>query len=118
MTPETNNTAPASKGFPFVTVGATLAVLFVFLFLTWLAAHRPNPLEAPKPETSEKQEEPKLDAAAKLDEVNARNEAALNGVGAKMPLRDAHGRLLSKLKTPNDKMPFPTPEPPVATPKK
>ena len=114
----TNATPPEKPGFPFVTVGATLAVLFVFLFLTWLAAHRPNPLETPKPETSEKQEEPKLDAAARLDEVKARNQAALDGVGAKMSLRDAHGQLMSKLKGPNDKLPFPTPEPPAAVPPK
>ena len=119
MTPDPNNaSSPEPRGFPFVTVAATLATLFAFLFLTWLAAHRPNPLEAPKPETSEKQEEPKPDAAAKLDEVKARNQGALDGVGARMPLRDAHGRLMSKLKGPNDKLPCPTPEPPTAAPPK
>jgi hypothetical protein len=119
MTPDTNNATPHEpRGFPFVTVAATLATLLVFVFLTWLAAHRPNPLETPKPEASEKQEEPKPDAAARLDEVKARNQAALDGVGAKMSLRDAHGQLMSKLKGPNDKLPFPTPEPPAPAPPK
>ena len=119
MTPDTNNASPEPRGFPFVTAVATLVMLFAFLFLTWYVANRPNPLEAPKPEAAEKQdEEPKLDPAAKLDEVQKRNQGALDGVGAKMPLRDAHGRLMSKLKGPNDKLPFPTPEPPTAAPKK
>jgi hypothetical protein len=109
------NTDPANapqpaQGFPFVTVAATLGILFVFLGLMWLATRKENPLEAPKPETTGGETEPKLDAAAKLDEVKARNQAALDGVGAKMSLRDAHGKLLATLKGPNDKLPFPTPE--------
>ena len=46
-----------------------------------------------------------------FDEIKARNEAALNGVGAKMPREEARGKLLATLKTPNDKLPFPTPQP-------
>ncbi len=114
--PEPANTPPEPpKGFPFITVAATLGVLFAFLFLVWLAGHRENPLAEPKPETTDSKEEPKLDAAAKLDEVKARNEAALAGVGAKMSRDEAHGKLLGTLKGPNDKLPFPTPEPPVVT---
>jgi hypothetical protein len=101
--------------FPVVTVVATLGVLFAFLGLMWLATQKGNPLEQPKPEATDAKDEPKLDAGAKADEVKARNQAALDGVGAKMPLRDAHGALLGKLKSPNDKLPFPTPEP-VVTP--
>jgi hypothetical protein len=113
-TPEPATPPPeAPKGFPFVTVLATLGVLFAFVFLIWLAAHKENPLAEPKPETTDAKEEPKLDAAAKLDEVKARNEAALAGVGAKMSRDEAHGKLMATLKGPNDKLPFPTPEPPV-----
>ncbi|MBM3980119.1 MAG: hypothetical protein FJ304_07510 [Planctomycetes bacterium] len=110
MTP----TEPAPKGFPFVTVFAAVGVLFVFLGLMWLATQKQNPLEQPKPETADtKAAEPKPDAAAKLDEVKARNAAALDGVGAQMSLAEAHGKLMGTLKGPNDKLPFPKPEAPV-----
>jgi hypothetical protein len=110
------NSEPASalektQRFPFVTVVVTIAILFAFLGLMWLATRKGNPLEEPKPEAADATTEPKLDAGAKLDEVKARNRAALDGVGAKMPLRDAHGKLLGTLKGPNDTLPFPTPEP-------
>ncbi len=94
--------------FPFVTVGAAAGVLFAFLFLMWFVTTIPN---APDASKTDAKGEPKPDAAAKLDEVKARNEAALNGVGAKMPRDKARGDLLGTLKGPNDKMPFPTPEP-------
>jgi hypothetical protein len=113
---EPATTPPEPQRFPFVTAIATLGVLFVFLGLVWLAAHRENPLAVPKPETTDAKEEPKLDAAAKLKEVKARNAAALAGVGAKMSRDEAHGKLLATLKGPNDKLPFPTPEPPVPAP--
>ena len=109
-----SNANPEQQGFPFVTVGATLGVLFVFLGLMWVAARKESPLDAPKPDAADAKGEPKVDAAARLDEVKARNEAALNGVGAKMSRDDARGKLLGALKRPNDKLPFPTPEPPVA----
>lgn len=116
MTPDTDNANPPpdAQRFPFVTVGATLGVLFVFLGLIWVAARKESPLDAPKPDGIDAKGEPKIDAGAKLDEVKARNEAALNGVGAKMSRDEARGKLLGALKGPNDKLPFPTPEPPVA----
>ena len=114
MTPDTDNPPSDAQRFPFVTVGATLGVLFVFLGLMWVAARKESPLDAPKPDALDAKGEPKLDAAAKLDEVKARNEAALNGVGAKMSRDEARGKLLGALKGPNDKLPFPTPEPPEA----
>ncbi len=95
------------KRFPFITVGATLCVLFVFLFLMWFVAARGSLLESPKPDAKAEQ---KVDAAAKLDELNARNENALKGVGAKMSHNEARAKLLGQLKSPNDKLPFPTPE--------
>jgi hypothetical protein len=97
--------------FPFLTVIVSLALLFLFLGLMWVAAREGNPLEPPKPEAADAKDEPKLDAKAKLDEVRARNRAALDGVGAKMSIDDAHNKLRAVLKGPNDKMPFPTPEP-------
>lgn len=115
MTPAPNSAMPTEKQrFPFVTVLAAGAVLFVFLGLMWLATQKQNPLEHPKPDAADaKATEPKPDAATKLDEVKARNAAALDGVGAKMSLPEAHGKLLGTLKGPNDKLPFPIQEPPV-----
>lgn len=104
---ESANATPRA-GFPFITVGAAAGVLFAFLFLTWFVRNHENVLDTPKPEAKG---EPKPDAAAKLDEVKARNEAALNGVGAKMSRDKARGELLGTLKGPNDVLPFPTPEP-------
>lgn len=95
---------PERRGFPFITALAAVATLFVFLGLMVLAYRSPNYLDDTKTE-------PKADPAAKLDEVKARNEAALKGVGAKMSLDEAHGKLSSGLKGPNDKLPFPIPEP-------
>jgi hypothetical protein len=110
------NPTPGPASFPFFTVVAALGGLFLFLGLMWFVAREENPLEAPKPQPAEAKSEPKLDAGAKLDEVKARNQAALDGVGAKMSQRDAHGQLMTGLKGPNDKMPFPTPEPPAPAP--
>lgn len=107
---DNTNSPPQPQTFPFITAGLAFIVLFVFLGLMWLATRKENPLEPP---TADLKVEPKVDAAAKLDEVKARNQAALEGVGAKMSIRDAHGKLLGTLKGPNDKMPFPAPEPPV-----
>jgi hypothetical protein len=112
-TPDNNAPTPQPPGFPFVTVGATLATLFVFLFLMWVAARKESPLETPKLDAGEVKAPP-----ATFDEVKARNEAALNGVGAKMPREEARAKLLATLKTPNDKLPFPTPEPPTPAPPK
>ena len=113
------STEPAAnepKGFPFVTVGASLGVLFAFLALTAIAYRSPSALD-PAPDGA-RATEPTPDAAAKLSEVRARNEGALNGVGAKMPLREAHGKLLGTLKGPTDALPFPTPEAPLPPPAK
>lgn len=108
----TDTATPPPQRFPFVTAALAAGVLFVFLGLMWLAAQKENPLEPPS--AADAKAEPKPDAAAKLDEVRGRNQAALDGVGAKMSLREAHGKLLGTLKGPNDTLPFPTPEPPVA----
>lgn len=102
--------SPGTPRFPFVTVGAALGVLFAFLFLMWFVTARENLAEAQRAADVQK-DQPKPDAATKLDEVKARNEAALNGVGAQMSRDEARGKLLSKLKGPNDRMPFPMPEP-------
>lgn len=93
-----------------MTVCAALGVLFAFLFLMWFVTMRENAAEAQRAADAQKGD-PKPDAATKLDEVKARNEAALNGVGAQMSRDEARGKLLSKLKGPNDQMPFPMPEP-------
>lgn len=103
----TEPAADAPKGFPFVTAGAALGVLFAFLALTMIAYRSPSALD---PAPGAKTGEPQIDAAAKMSEIRARNEGALNGVGAKMPLREAHGKLLGALKGPTDALPFPKPE--------
>lgn len=105
------------KPFPFITVLATLVTLFAFLGLMVLAYNSPNYL-------GETKVEPKVDPAAKLDEVRARNQAALDGnsgSGAKMSVSAATSELLGKLKSEKDTLPFPKPEPPaqpVPEPKK
>ncbi|WP_439623476.1 hypothetical protein [Gemmata sp.] len=118
MAAGTNNDAapqPRDRGFPFVTVAATLATLFVFLGLMVLAYKSPNYLDGTRPE-------PKPDQEARLREVRARNDAVLAGSGAKMSVPAATGELLGKLKSEKDRLPFPAPEPPqpaaAADPKK
>jgi hypothetical protein len=99
------------RGFPFVTVLATFITLFAFLGLVVLAYNSPNYL-------GETKAEPKVDPAAKLSEVKARNQAALDGgSGAKMSVSEATTRLLTNLKTEKDTLPFPTQEPPQPEPK-
>lgn len=102
----TNNDprAPEAKGFPFVTVAASLATFFVFLGLTVLAYNSPNYL-------GETKTEPKADPATKLAEVKAKNQALLDGAGAKMPVSAATADLLGKLHSEKDRLPFPAPEP-------
>ncbi len=109
MSDTTPPAADRPPRFPFVTVGAALGVLFAFLFLMWLVTTRERAADAQR--AADPAAEPKPDAATKLDEVKARNEAALNGVGAKMSRAEARGKLLTGLKGPNDTMPFPVPEP-------
>ncbi len=98
-------------GFPFITVGATLATLFAFLALMLLAYNSPNYLDEKKDET-----EPKPDAATRLSEVRAKNQAILDGNGAKMSVGVATAELLGKLKSEKDHLPFPMPEPPAPPP--
>jgi hypothetical protein len=60
--------------------------------------------------------EPKVDPATKLDEVREKNQAVLDGKpgsGGRMSVSEATERLLDKLKSEKDTMPFPAPEPPV-----
>jgi hypothetical protein len=111
------NTEPEAKGFPYLTVIATLATLFLFLGLMVIAYNSPNYLSDTKPA------EPKADPAAKLSEVKAKNQAILDGnpsAGAKMSVGEATAKLLSTLKSEKDTLPFPTPEPapPAPEPKK
>lgn len=106
--------APEAKGFPFVTVVASFATFFVFLGLMVLAYNSPNYL-------SETKAEPKVDPAARLGDVKARNQALLDGGGgAKMSVPAATAELLGRLRSEKDRLPFPAPEPaaPPADPKK
>jgi hypothetical protein len=108
----TNNEEAATKGFPYITVVATLITLFAFLGLVVLAYNSPNYLGDTKVE-------PKIDPAVRLEEVRAKNQAALEGAagsGGKMPVSEATARLLGTLKSDKDTLPFPTPEPPAPPP--
>src|SRR5690242_8310281 len=100
---------PETRRFPFVTVLATLATLFLFVGLMVIAYRSPNYLAEPtKPEG-----EPKLDPATKIAEVRAKNQAILDGnpaTGTKMSVRHATAELLGKLKNEKDTLPFPMPE--------
>lgn len=105
----TTETEPETRGFPFITVIATLLTLFAFLGLMILAYNSPNYL-------GETKVEPKIDPAAKLNDVRARNQAVLDGnpgSGGKMSASEATSRLLTTLKSEKDTLPFPMPEPPV-----
>src|SRR5262245_21999885 len=113
--PNTNDAHdPEPKGFPFVTAALTLATLFVFLGLMVLAYRSPNYLDEKKDPA-----EPKPDPAAKLAEIRAKNQAALEGAGAKMSVSAATAELLDRAKK-DGKLPFPVEPPPVpgADPKK
>ncbi|MBA4066108.1 MAG: hypothetical protein C0501_20795 [Isosphaera sp.] len=95
--------APAARGFPFLTAGAALAILFAFVGLVVWAYNSPNPLGGPKAE-------PAPDPAAKLAEVKARNRALLDGAGAKMSADAAAAELRARAKA-DGRLPFPIPEP-------
>src|SRR4051812_30070943 len=86
-----NTSPPTPQGvsFPFWTVAAAFVTFFMFLGLMWLAYHSSSPLAAPPAPPADTKAEPKVDPAVKLDEVKARNQAALDGVGAKMSVREA-----------------------------
>jgi hypothetical protein len=105
---QNGDAAERKRGFPFLTAGATLVTLFAFLFLTWLAYREGSPLGPPTP-TAPASGEAK--SAPDAEEIKARNEAALGGVGAKMSRDQAHGELLKTLKAPDDRLPFPAPQP-------
>lgn len=107
-------TPPEAKGFPFLTVAASLATFFVFLGLMVLAYNSPNYL------SETKTTEPKADPATKLGEIKAKNQALLDGQnGAKMSVSAATAELLGKLHSEKDRLPFPAPEPALpAEPKK
>jgi hypothetical protein len=111
MATSPNDDTQQRPGFPFLTVAATLVTLFAFVGLMWLAYREKDPLGPPTP-TAPAPEGSDAKAAPNLEEIKARNEAALGGVGAKMPREEARAKLLGKLKGPNDKLPFPAPEPP------
>jgi hypothetical protein len=108
--PSPNAPLPEPKGFPFVTVLATFATLFLFVALIAVAYNSPNYLSDPAKPAAE----PKADPATKLGEVRAKNQAILDGnpaTGTKMSVRAATAELLGKLKNGKDTLPFPTPEP-------
>ena len=110
-TSASNASEPQARGFPFVTVLATLATLFLFVGLMVIAYRSPNYLAEPAKPAGE----PKPDPAAKLAEVRAKNQAILDGnpaTGTKMSVRHATAELLGKLKSEKDTLPFPMPEPP------
>ena len=113
----TRNTEP--KGFPFLTVLATVATLFLFVALMLVAYQSPNYLNEAAPPA-----EPKPDPAAQLSEVRSKNQAILEGnptTGTKMSMKAAAVELLGKLKSQKDTLPFPMPElaqPPAPEPKK
>jgi hypothetical protein len=111
-TPEAQPPEEAT-GFPFVTAALTLATLFVFLGLIVLAYNSPNYLDEKKDAA-----EPKADPAVRLAEIRAKNQAALEGAGAKMSVSAATAELLDRAKK-DGKLPFPVEPPqPTAEPKK
>jgi hypothetical protein len=105
-----NAPLPEPKGFPFVTVLATFATLFLFVTLMVVAYRSPNYLSDP----AKLDAEPKADPATKLNEIRSKNQAILDGnptTGTKMSVRAATAELLGKLKSEKDTLPFPMPEP-------
>jgi hypothetical protein len=109
-------TPTESSGFPFATVLATLLALFTFLGLGILAYRSPNYLDPPKPTTADDPTaEPKPDPETRLRELQAKNQAILDGkpgTGVKMSVTDAINQLLGTLPSEKDHLPFPAPEPP------
>jgi hypothetical protein len=103
-----------ARGFPFFTAAVTLAILFVFVGLTVIAYQSPNYLDEKKDAA-----EPKADPATRLAEIRAKNQAVLDGNGAKMSAATATAELLDRAKK-DGKLPFPVemPAQPTADPKK
>lgn len=102
--------------FPFATAIATLVGLFLFVGLVLFAYFSPNYLGEP-------QIEPQVDPATKLQDVKARNRAALDGTdpATKMSVDRAAAEIVSHAdRTKNDqhkfgKLPFPV-EPKTSAP--
>jgi hypothetical protein len=104
---DTTKQTPEPKGFPYATALATLLGLFLFAGLVVVAYNSPNYLGGAKTE-------PKADPAAKLDEIRAKNQAALDGNDPriKTPVAKAMAEVLSAAEKANE-LPFPV-EPPAA----
>ena len=99
---DTTKTVPGpTPGFPFATVLATLATFFLFAGLVVVAYNSPNYL-------GETKTEPKADPSAKLAEVRAKNQAALDGNDPKMktPLAKAMAEILT-IAEKDKALPFP-----------
>ncbi len=109
---EDNPGPPPVRGFPFATVAATLVTLFLFFGLVLVAYYSPSYL-------GDTRIEPKSDPANKLKEVQARNQALLDGTdpAVKLSVGKATAEVLAHAeKTKDDKnrygrLPFPI-EPP------
>ena len=82
------NDASSTPGFPYLTVIATLAALFLFLGLGIVVYRSPNYLGEPPAVSSS-------DAAEKSNAVHARNQAVLDGTapGVRMPIHEAAEKL-------------------------
>jgi hypothetical protein len=108
--------APAG-GFPLVTVAATLVTLFLFFGLVLVAYNSPSYL-------GDTRIEPRSDPANKLKEVQARNQAVLDGAdpAVKLSVGKATAEVLTHTeKTKDDKnrygrLPFPIEPPAVPAP--
>jgi hypothetical protein len=99
---DTTKTVPGPPpGFPFATVLATLATFFLFVGLVAVAYNSPHYLGATK-------DEPKADPSAKLAEVRAKNQAALDGNDPKMktPLPKAMAEIVT-IAEKDKSLPFP-----------
>jgi hypothetical protein len=99
---DTTKTVPGPpRGFPFATALATLATLFLFAGLVVVAYNSPNYL-------GEAKTEPKADPAAKLAEIRAKNQAALDGNDPKMktPVAKAMAEIVT-IAEKDDALPFP-----------
>lgn len=118
--PDTTDPPPSPPanpppGFPYATAIATLLALFLFLGLVLIAYYSPNYLGEPKLES-------KADPATKLKEVQAKNQAVLDGTdpGVKMPVGKATAEMLAYTEKSKDeknmqgRLPLPV-EPPKAT---
>src|SRR5205823_1358951 len=104
---ETQDPRPTS-GFPYLTVLATVATLFLFVGLVLVAYRSPNYL-------GDSTAEPKTDPATKLNDVRARNQAVLDGTdpGVKLTVGESATQLAAAAdaakdeKNPRGKLPFP-----------